>query len=222
MITNNRAPPDIGKTWHWLASRGLIDHRASIDYVNYLVASRQFDAATSLRQRFAGATRADYPNPNLVFNGDFEADPSGLVLDWQIARCEGVQATLAAGESHLAARALRLDFDAQQNIEFNHVHQDVVIRPGRYVFEFYVKSDRITTDQGAGFHIFDAEVPSRLDVFIPPALGTAEWARQTTNVRVAATTRLLRVELRRQPSRKFDNKIKGTLWIDSVKLYPAG
>jgi hypothetical protein len=221
LITNKRNPVDIHKTWDWLERRALTDRRVSVDYVNYLVASRQFDAAATLWFRLAGPARADYMHPNLVFNGDFESDPSGVVLDWQIAPSEGVQVNLPSNEGHTGSRALRLDFDAQQNIAFNQVHEDVIVGPGRYRFEFFVKSDNITTDQGAGFHLFDAEAPGRLDITVEPAVGTKAWERQTAGFAVPPGTRLLRMELRRQPSGKFDNKITGTLWIDSVKLYPV-
>ena len=45
------------------------------------------------------------------------------------------------------------------------------------------------------------------------------WTRQEATFTVPPATGLLRVELRRQPSQKFDNKIQGTVWVDSVKLY---
>jgi hypothetical protein len=39
-------------------------------------------------------------------------------------------------------------------------------------------------------------------------------------VAVPRETRLLAIEVSRQPSMKFDNQIRGTVWIDSVKLSP--
>jgi hypothetical protein len=221
LIANKRAPAEVRKTWDWLSAHRLIDYSASVDYVNYLIASRQFDEAASVWLRSVGSNRGDYLQPNRVFNGDFELDPSGAVLDWQVSMIEGVQVTWAKGESHSGSRALRLDFDAQQNITFNHVSQEVVVEPGRYVFEAFVKSDHITTDQGVEFHIFDGEASNRLDIAITPVLGTTGWTRQAIAFSVPPQTRLIRIELRRESSRKFDNKIKGTLWVDSVKLYPG-
>jgi hypothetical protein len=37
---------------------------------------------------------------------------------------------------------------------------------------------------------------------------------------VAPETRLLRIEVIRQPSQKFDNKAGGVAWIDNVELKP--
>ena len=221
LIAKKRDPRDVAKAWDWLVAKSLIDKNLSVEYVNYLVAARQFNAATEAWVRVIGPERGDYLRPNRVFNGNFALRPSGARLDWHSSALpDGVQLTWALGEGHSGGHSLRLDFDAQQNISFNHIYQEAIMEPGRYEFMAFVKARQLTTDQGVGFHIFDLEVPARLDITVPPASGTMPWTEQKITFLVPPPTRLLRIELRREPSRKFDNKIKGTLWVDSVKLQP--
>jgi hypothetical protein len=79
----------------------------------------------------------------------------------------------------------------------------------------------LTTDQGLGFQIVDAEAPARLDLKTEPLLGTREWSRIEAPLVIPPPTRLVEIRLVRQPSLKFDSKIRGAAWIDDVRLVAA-
>jgi hypothetical protein len=81
-----------------------------------------------------------------------------------------------------------------------------------------VRAEQITTDQGIGFRIVDAEEPGRLDVKTPRLSGTHDWTSIETRFIVPQQTRLVEVQVIREPSLKFDNKISGTAWVDDVRL----
>jgi hypothetical protein len=49
-------------------------------------------------------------------------------------------------------------------------------------------------------------------------IGTNPWSEVSHEIVVPPETRLLRIEVIRQLSMKFDNKVSGTAWIDDVKL----
>lgn len=92
------------------------------------------------------------------------------------------------------------------------------MRAGEYVFQAYARTKDLTTDEGIRFHLFDPEGSARLDVYTEQLRGTNDWTRVETRCRVRAGTRLIRVEVCRMPSWKFDNKIKGEAWLDEVSL----
>jgi hypothetical protein len=51
--------------------------------------------------------------------------------------------------------------------------------------------------------------------------GTIDWTSVQVAFTVSPDTNLVRVELFREPSWMFDNKIAGTAWIDTVELARA-
>jgi len=48
--------------------------------------------------------------------------------------------------------------------------------------------------------------------------GTRNWSPRQLEFRTGPKTRLAVVRVARPPSRMFDNRISGTLWIDRVSL----
>jgi hypothetical protein len=52
--------------------------------------------------------------------------------------------------------------------------------------------------------------------------GTHDWTKLEQVFVVSPQTKLIRIVVVRQPSWKFDNKISGSFWIDTVKLAPEG
>lgn len=66
--------------------------------------------------------------------------------------------------------------------------------------------------------VFDVESPGRLDARAEEVTGSNEWRLLEKTFVVGRGTRLVEVQLSREPSLKFDNKIRGRLWLDSVTL----
>ena len=56
----------------------------------------------------------------------------------------------------------------------------------------------------------------------PDLVGTQNWAERNIEMVTGPDTNLLQIVLRRTPSDKLGNKIRGTAWIDDVTLVPAG
>jgi hypothetical protein len=48
--------------------------------------------------------------------------------------------------------------------------------------------------------------------------GTHPWSLIDAELTTGPETHLLAIVLRRIPSRKFDNKLQGTVWVDDVSL----
>ena len=69
--------------------------------------------------------------------------------------------------------------------------------------------------------MFDALSPERLDLRTKSFTGTSNWIRLSQDLVVGPRTNLVTVQLCRRPSEKFDNRIAGSAWIDSVTFGPA-
>ncbi|MGH9678351.1 MAG: hypothetical protein ACRD4Y_00210, partial [Candidatus Acidiferrales bacterium] len=91
---------------------------------------------------------------------------------------------------------------------------------GQYRFHAFVRTDSLTTDQGIRFHIVDPEAPARLDQVFGQFTGSNPWSEVNQDIVVGPETKLLQVQVIRQPSLRFDNKIGGVAWIDELKLEP--
>jgi hypothetical protein len=109
-----------------------------------------------------------------------------------------------------------IEFDGENNGDFRAVTQPVVAHPGRYHFKAWVRTSELTTDQGIGFRIVDSS--GGMNLLTPSLAGTHDWTAVDLDFRLSDAVRLLRVDVVRQPSWKFNNKIRGNVWIDSVSL----
>jgi tetratricopeptide (TPR) repeat protein len=193
--------------WKWLGARGWTGDTLASAYVDQLLARQDYPGALRTWAAYLGQRRGHYPDGNRVFNGGFETEFTPAALDWKQRAADG-------------ASCLRVDFLGQTNVAFDHVSQTVVVEPGVYRFRAFVKTRDITTDQGVRFRIADALAPARLEVITEGFTLTHDWTEVEQLVRLGAATHLVTVQVVRQASMKFDNKIRGTAWVDDVTLEP--
>jgi tetratricopeptide (TPR) repeat protein len=159
---------------------------------------------------------------SLIWNGGFETEPLNGGFDWRIAPTAGVRMRWDNEIFHSGERSLRVDFDGSTNINFEHVWQYVPVQPGtRYRFAAFLRIEGLSTDSGIRFEIRDVSRPGNPSSFTPNFVGTSGWSEQVAEFTTAPDTKLLKIILRRTPSEKFANKIRGTAWIDDVALVPV-
>ena len=87
--------------------------------------------------------------------------------------------------------------------------------PGK---ESRAKASGITSDRGVALRVFDPDSPSRLDARTAALTGSGDWVPLQAEFEVRPETGLVQLQLCREPSWKFDNKLAGTIWIDDVEL----
>jgi len=211
---------DAQRTWDWVVGRGYADSALAGEYVEFLIRQGHPDSAASAWAQYMGARANDYDKSTYIFNGDFESDPVQSPFDWNVARIEGVAVTRDFTTAWSGKCSLRISFAGTQNLGFAAASQLAFVRPGTYRFQAFIRTEALTTDQGIRFRISDAEVPARLDEVFGQFIGSNPWSSVDHDLVVAPKTRLLRIEVIRQPSMKFDNKVDGTAWIDQLKLEP--
>jgi tetratricopeptide (TPR) repeat protein len=211
---------DAQRTWDWVVGHGYVDNALAGEYVEFLIQQGRPDSAASAWAQHMGARADNYGKSTYLYNGDFESDPAQSPFDWNVARTEGVEVTRDCATGWSGKCSLRISFAGTQNLSFAAASQLAFVRPGTYRFHAFVRTETLTTDQGIRFRISDAEMPARLDEVLGQFIGSSPWSSVDHDLVVAPNTRLLRVEVIRQPSMKFDNKVGGTAWIDELKLEP--
>jgi hypothetical protein len=210
-----------------MAGHDAIDRDAAFRYFDALLYARQIDAMTAvwsdLVRHNAMDVRAQFPaaaaGSNLVLNGGFEAPVLNGGFDWRLVPVEGAQIFVDAGVMHQGAHSLYISFDGAHNIDFGNVVQYVLVEPDtKYRFTAFARAEKITTDSGPHFAIYDPVDTTALSVATGNMTGTFPWEGQQVEFTTGPGTRLLAIQVRRPPSRKLDNEIAGNLWIDDVEL----
>ncbi len=207
---------DMKKAWDWLKGHSIADDPLAGEYVDLLIKKGEYLLAVDTWKRTAGHYDNAYLRPNLVFNGDFESQPLQSGLDWRFPETPGVGIKRDSTVAFSGSSSLQIEFDGERNIDFRHLTHDVVAPPGHYHFRALVRTSELTTDQGIRFRLVDSS--GRLNLETTQLTGTHDWTPVDLDFTLAGPVRLLRIEVVRQPSAKFDNKIRGHAWVDSVSL----
>jgi tetratricopeptide (TPR) repeat protein len=211
---------DAQQTWNWVAGRGYADDDLAGEYVDFLIRQGRPDLAASVWSQQLGRRSGDYRKSNYLFNGGFESAPSRSPFDWNLGRVQGAEVTRDCTTARSGECSLRVEFAGTDNVDFAAASQMTSVAPGHYCLHASIRTESLTTDQGIRFRIFDAEAPTRLDTVFGQFIGTRPWSDVEYDIFVPSGTRLLQVQVTRQRSLRFDNKIGGTAWTDELSLEP--
>jgi len=100
-------------------------------------------------------------------------------------------------------------FDGKENIDFNGLSHWIPVTKGKpYKLSFWMKTEAISTNEGMFVEV-DGQSSEK-------QVGTTYWRQ--FNVPFTATGDLVGVRLRRVPSKKFDNQLKGKVWIEAFEI----
>jgi thioredoxin-like negative regulator of GroEL len=210
--------------WYHLLESGLpFRLPQAFPYLDGLILRHEVDSLEetwrALAARFPEQLGPRLPAQNRVVNGGFESDPLNAGLDWRVLPVEGAAMAVDAQEFDEGVRSLRINFDGTRNVNFWHVFQYVIAQSDtRYRFSASLRVKGITTDSGPRMEIYDAYDMGRLYLFTEGLTGTSGWRVEQLTFRTPRETRLLIVRIARPASRKFDNRIAGSVWIDRVSL----
>jgi hypothetical protein len=204
--------------WTWLRARSFSKDQLAVEYLDFLLRHKECGEAVKVWASYLAARRGDYPSPNLIFNGDFETQPTGAALDWRITAIPGVDTGRDEHSARNGGYSLHIAFHGAENLNYHHTAQMVCVRPGEYRFRAFVRTREVTTDEGLRFHIFAPDSSARLDLYTAQLTGTNDWTPLEKTVEILPGTNLIAVQVSRIPSEKFDNKISGEAWVDTVSL----
>lgn len=156
---------------------------------------------------------------NLVWNGSFENEMLRGGFDWRYPEIPEVQFQIDINNRMDGLKSLRVTF-AGANVSSGYLNQIVPIpKPGSYRLDFCLRTDELTTDQTPyvsirGFPNANGAA-GRSSLF--PA--TTPWSKVSVQFLAKEGCKAVQLSLERNSSSKFDNKIKGSLWLDGVTVY---
>jgi tetratricopeptide (TPR) repeat protein len=160
---------------------------------------------------------------SLVFDGGFEQAAVNGGFGWREQSSVGTSYAFDEGVVHSERRSLRITFDGSANLDFQQLFEYVPVEPQQpYRFSAYLRTEQLSTDSGIRFAIYDLRDPAALKILTPDLVGTNPWMLVQADVATTPNTRVLALVLRRIPTWKFDNKLRGTVWVDDVALVPVG
>lgn len=159
---------------------------------------------------------------SVVWNGNFTQDFANGGLGWRWDSPLGVAMGFEPAPLSLPGRALRLDFGGGTNLQLQSPSQYIPVEPDRaYHFRAYIRTSGLTTESGVRFLIADPHHPGELTSMTDNLTGTNPWTAVDADIKTGTDTRFLLICPFRSPSRLFDNKLSGTVWIAGISLVPS-
>ncbi|HEV2289482.1 MAG TPA: tetratricopeptide repeat protein [Candidatus Acidoferrales bacterium] len=200
-----------------------LDLKRSFPFLDSLIAQGDTADIRRVWRQVLSAAGWDSTPPedgSLVWNGGFESPIADGGLGWRIQQTPGAYISVDAGTAHSGTHSLRVDFSGGMNLDFYNVQEFVPVQPSSpYVFQAFLRTEAISTESGIGFEILDQQ-HKEVNVLTPSLTGTNPWTPVQANILTGPDTKFLWIRLRRFPSKRFDNKLGGTVWIDDVTLVP--
>lgn len=203
--------------WRELAGQGKADLEVTIAYAEALLRHGRPQAAVRAWVEWLGPQAGEYPRANLLYNGSFEREPTASPFDWRIRPAPGVEVVRDAGQAQEGRHSLRIRFPGTENLGYSHIAQQTYAPAGRYRLSAWIRAEELTTDQGVLLRVRQADGSGRVLGESEQVRGTAAWRQLAVEFQLAEPA-LLTVQLCRDPSRKFDSKIRGTVWVDALHL----
>lgn len=192
-------------------------------YLQYLIATDQAKEAASVWGEAIAVARwpeSQAADDSRIWNGGFEEPIASGGLDWRISQVPGAYADTDRNVHHSGEKSLRVDFTGGVNLDFWYIDQIVPVEPStNYVFQYFMRTQSISTESGLRFEVLDLN-DNQVNLMTPDLTGTNPWTAVKLDFATGQKTHFLDIRLRRLPSRLFDNKLSGTVWVDDVSLLP--
>ena len=170
----------------------------------------------------AGLNHDDPLNHSLIWNGNFAQEFIGGGLGWRWHTPIGADFAFDTVPPTYGVRSAQIFFGGGNNTELNEPKQYVAVQPNQfYRFHAYLRTESVSTEMGMRFLLTDPNHLNAVRVITENLTGTHPWTAVDAEVVASPQTHFLLVQLHREPSRMFDNKLSGTVWIADVTLTPA-
>lgn len=223
-LVDAREPDAVMEVWnHLIASNPSFPVQKTFHLEDMLIETGHAeDAGKVWRQSLAaaGVSHASQKNGSLVWNGGFERELWNGGLGWRFRVVPGARMSFDPRLAHSQARSLRVEFDGTGNVDFQQPWQYVLLQPRtRYRLSAYFRTEDLMTSSRLQLELEETHFGNTVEA-TPNLSGTQPWAPYENEFTTGAEAELFRLVLRRRPSPKLDNKIRGVLWMDDVSLVP--
>jgi len=175
-------------------------------YVGYLISLSQPHAAWDVfASGLAGAGTSKPP----FYNPSFDSELMNGGFDWITSSSDDAEVRRDTTTVKDGLASLLVSFSGKQNVDYRQVaHLVPVAKAKNYILKFWMKTDSISTNEGMYVEV-DGKASEK-------QVGTTYW--QELTVPFTASSDLVQVTLRRDPSKKFDNLLKGKVWLDGFSV----
>ncbi len=230
LLRNHAGEPDL--VWRRIVQRGRpFDPALAGSYLDSMIfsrkepAGRREDNATAIRawkELLSTALPAREPEAgNLIFNPRFEDEMLGIGFDWRWPVASGVSMLFDGVVTHGGRRSLRIDFDGTQNLNLQPLYQVVPVEPGRhYVLTGFLRAEHISSSSGPRLQVISAFDSRGTDVNVQgkELFDTNGWQEEKLEFTAPSACYQVMVGILRQASNRFSPEIRGSVWIDDLKM----
>jgi tetratricopeptide (TPR) repeat protein len=172
-------------------------------YVDYLVSLGRSNEAWKVFMFPSEAPSA------FIFNRSFESEPMNGAFDWHFASTEHAQGRRDTTTAKTGLASWLVIFDGTENIDYSGLRHLIPVVKGRqYNLSFWMRTEGISTNEGVFVEV-DGQTSEK-------QIGSTLW-RQFF-IPFTANSDLATVYLRRVPSQKLDNLLKGKVWVDDFAV----
>ncbi len=211
---------------HLIAQNPEMDTAKLYPFIDMLVAQGRFSDAGSVWKQAGGAEQSVVGaagQRSLIYDGGFEKDISGGGFGWRYQEIADADFDFDADTKHGGARSAHITFDGKENLDYAGLNQFVLVEPNtRYRFQGFLHTEGIATDSGMRFEIRDPLRTPVLDMLTANQTGDQPWTLEEAVFKTGPQTQMIEIMVRRVPSQRFDNALRGAVWVDDVSLVPLG
>jgi len=200
--------------WDLMAnSRIDIDEKIKTRYIEFLIRNNMLKKAYSIWSKGYSNIEVE----NLIWNGDFEYEIENEGFNWRISSLKDVDIEIDNENYYSGNNSLKLEFNGKKNINFHHVKKHIPLDKGKsYSFSYAYSARDVTTKSGVYWELKCNN--SRLSIKSDVLLGSSTWQRKELEFKTPEDCEGVSLVLRRNPIRKLDSKISGTVWFDDLRL----
>ncbi len=216
-------PAAVSKLWEFYRETSGDSEGLRPAYVSYLLGQQGL-----VHKAWRMASQDKSASLGAVVDGDFEGGLTVGSFGWSIGETEGVDARVVrCDDCDSGARALRLRFDGEHNVQYADTTQVVAVVPGAdYRLTFRVKHEEITSRRGPALVVRGVSGRSRPDcgfrVESEEFRLSSPWRDVDMNFSVPGNCEGVRIYIFRPRTERLNRLIGGEFWIDDVSLERAG
>lgn len=218
----NNLVAEAAEAWRRMAGWKL-ERPDYLTYCNFLMQAGYIGDARTEWGQFAKKfhlEKGDEAPANLIWNGEFEVPVQNGGFDWRIGKAPGVRIFLDTDIRKTGYNSLSVGFNGKTNPDIYVARQIVPVQPGqRYRVEMHIRTERLTTTNGVLLEA-SAFKCGPLVVRTEAVTGTTLWRDLELEFDAPQNCKAVQIGIKRDQSTKFDNKISGNVWIDSVSMVP--
>ena len=195
------------------SSEGVSDMERR-SYVNRLIREGNWKSAYDIWS--TGLERHQARYSGLVFDGGFESGVFNQGFAWQFSRSKNPKIKPDITYGIKGRRALQITLRKEDPINFRHVSQRLLLKPGFYGLSYRYRTDTLDADKGLSWRIRCIDGGKSVLAEGKPMLGVNPWTTQVLSFEVPESCNVQLLRLEATSRFRHEQFFAGKLWIDDV------